>query len=311
MPLDPQARKFLDLLATLDVPELGTVPVERSRREGAQRRAAMPPGPAALVSDHLLARPNGERLLRLYKPLDAVAPLPVLIWFHGGGWVLGSVIESDAECRHLTVRSGCAVVSVDYSLSPEHPHPTALHEAYAALEWVHANAPRLGLDPARVAIGGDSAGGNLAACTARLARDRKGPPLAYQLLIYPVTDITTFDRPSHLENADGYFLTRDTMQWFSDQYVPTVADRADPNVSPLHAPDLSGLPPAFVATAEFDPLRDEGEAYAKRLTEAGVPVSYKQYLGMIHGCFSMHSYLDGGKRLLADAAAALRERLQP
>ncbi len=305
MPLDPQARMILDVIASLDVPELGTVPVEQSRQENAKRRAAMPPGPEADVSDHHAA----GALLRLYKPKGATGVLPALLWMHGGGFVLGSVQEGDAECRHLVDLAGCAVISVDYPLAPEHPYPAATDTCYAALQWVHAHARELGIDPARIAVGGDSAGGNLATSIALTARDRGGPKLAYQVLVYPVTDLSRFDRASYLENADGYFLTRESMMWFADQYVPRDADRVRSEVSPLLANDLTGLPPALVITAEYDPLRDEGAEYAARLARAGVDVTHSEYPGLIHGFFSMHTYLDGGKRVLHEVAQALKQRL--
>jgi len=265
----------------------------------------MPPGPDTDVSDHHVA----GALLRLYKPKRSPGALPVLFWMHGGGFVLGSVQESDADCRHLVELSGCAVISVDYPLAPEHPYPAATVTCYAALQWLHAHARALGLDPERIAVGGDSAGGNLATSIALTARDRGGPKLAYQVLVYPVTDLSRFDRASYLENAEGYFLTRKSMTWFADQYVPRQEDRLRPEVSPLLAIDLKGLPPALLITAEYDPLRDEGAEYAAKLARAGVDVTHSAYPGLIHGFFSMHTYLDGGKRLLHEIAQALKQRL--
>jgi len=310
MPVDPQVRKFLDLLASLNLPELSSMSPATGRQWASQQRAAVPPGPDAAVQDHHVSVRGASLLVRAYRPRTAPStPLPTLVWFHGGGFVIGSVAESDADCRHLAVLSGCAVLSVDYRLAPEHPYPAAPEDCFAAVSWIVDNAAEFGVDPARVAVGGDSAGGNLATIVALMARERGGPELAYQLLLYPVTDLGSFDTPSYLANADGYYLTRRTMQWFADQYVPDPAQRAAAHVSPLRAPDLRGLPPAFVATAEHDPLCDEGEAYAARLREAGVEVELRRYDGMIHGFFSMNAYLEGGQRVLADSAAALARAL--
>jgi acetyl esterase len=198
-----------------------------------------------------------------------------------------------------------ALVAMEYRLAPEHKFPAAPEDCYAATCWVAANAEAIGGDPRRIAIGGDSAGGNLTAVVAQMARDRGGPALAYQLLVYPVTNYG-YDKASYEENADGYLLTRDAMVWFWNHYLRSAADGNNPLASPLRANDLRGLPPAMVLTAEFDPLRDEGEAYALRLQEAGVPVTLKRYAGTIHGFFSLGAVLDQGKQAMADAAAALR-----
>jgi acetyl esterase len=233
----------------------------------------------------------------------------VLVWYHGGGWVLGDLETADASCRELAVRAGCLVVSVEYRLAPEHPFPAGVDDAWEALGWVAEHAAELGGDPARLAVGGDSAGGTLAAVVTHRARDRGGPPIAFQLLVYPVTDLR-LGHPSVEDNADGYVLTRDSMLWFRSHYVgANEADVLNPLASPLLAEDHSGLPPALIITAGYDPLRDEGEAYGRKLEEAGVPVTVHRYEGQIHGFFAMVALLDGAKEALDEAAEALRDAL--
>ena len=232
-------------------------------------------------------------------------PFPILVFFHGGGFVIGDLDSMDAPCRALANRAGCLVVSVDYRRAPEHKFPTATEDCYAAVRWVAENAASLNGDSARIAVGGDSAGGNLAAVVALMARDRGGPPLRYQLLIYPATN-HDFTTASCQENAEGYFLTTADSRWFWSQYLRDENDAANPYASPLRAEDLSGLPPALIITAEYDPLRDEGEAYAERLRQAGVAAEAKRYDGMIHGFFQMGAVIDRGKQAIEDAAQALR-----
>ena len=232
----------------------------------------------------------------------------MLLYFHGGGWVIGNIESSDALCRILTNAAGCIVVSVDYRLAPEHPFPAAVDDAYHAAMWAAANAASFGGDPLRLAVGGDSAGGNLAAVVAQIARDRGKPAIRFQLLIYPVTDAAC-DTPSYSENADGYFLTRDAMQWFWNHYARSDADRNHPYASPLRASNLAGLPAALVITAEFDPLRDEGERYAERMRAAGTPVQLTRYDGMIHGFFAMGAMIDQGRTAIQQSAEAMRAKL--
>lgn len=304
MPLDPQAKQLLDQMAAMGTPPLDSLPVPEARLLMDSMRGLMgDPEPIAHVAEQTIPVADGTIPARLYRPA-ADAPLPLLVYFHGGGWVLGGLESHDGVCRSLANQAGCAVLSIDYRLAPEHRYPTAAEDCYAALLWAAGHAAELGADPTRLAVGGDSAGGNLSAVVAILARDRKGPRLRFQLLIYPVTD-HGYDTPSYVENADGYFLTRSAMVWFWNHYLGDAAG-TDPLASPLRCPDLQGLPPALVVTAEYDPLRDEGEAYAKRLREAGVPTTLTRYHGMIHGFFTMGPLLDQGKRAVEESATALR-----
>jgi len=260
------------------------------------------------VSDATIPGPAGDIGARVYRPESGGESAPVLVWYHGGGWVIGDLETADATCRKLCARAGVVVVSVDYRLAPEHPFPAAPADAWAALEWVAERATDLGGDPDRLAVGGDSAGGNLAALVALRARDEGAPTLRHQLLVYPATDLT-MEHPSIKENGEGYFLTQSSMDWFTDHYLGAEREHADPtspHVSPLFATDLSGLAPAQVLTAELDPLRDEGDAYAERLAAAGVPVEHVSHPGLIHGFFSMGAVAPAAD----DAAAAAAERLR-
>lgn len=307
MPLDPQVQDVLDAMVALGAPPLNTLPVADARAAfialGAARRGE--PEPVSKVEDRLIPGPERAIPVRIYTP-EGYGPFPVLAFFHGGGWVIGNIDTHDATCRSLTNAAGCITVSVDYRLAPEHKFPAATEDCYAVTAWVAKNAGAINGDAARIAVGGDSAGGNLAAVVALMARDRGGPELVYQLLIYPVTDYYKPGTPSYQENAEGYFLTREGMIWFWDLYLSGEDEALHPYVSPLQAESLNGLPPAMVITAEFDPLRDEGEIYANRLKDAGVPVTYARYEGMIHGFFGMAAVIDQGKIAIAQAGAALR-----
>ena len=302
MALDSQARAFLDRLAELGAPVFGEQPVEEARR-------AMEDGAAGLFGpfepvpfeDRDLPGPAGPIPVRVYRP--GSAPAPVLVYLHGGGWVLGSVVTAHGVCATLARSSGCAVVSVDYRLAPEHRFPAAVEDAWAATAWIAEHAEEIGGRPGALAVGGDSAGGNLSAVLALRARDA-GLPLALQLLVYPVLD-ADLDTSSYREFADGYWLTRYAMEWFWEQYLPE-GDRFQPEASPLRAPDHAGVAPACVITAEYDVLRDEGEAYARRLAGAGVPVTLSRYDGQIHGFFRLPGVIDRARDALDEAAAALR-----
>jgi acetyl esterase len=259
------------------------------------------------VTDRTIPGPDDEIPIRVYRP-DAERPHPVVVYFHGGGWVVGSLDTHDPVCRHLTNAADCAVVSVDYRLAPEHPFPAATEDAVAAVEWVADEGEELGVDSDRLAVGGDSAGGNLAAVVSLVARNRHGPAIDRQVLIYPATSASD-DWPSTRENADGYFLTRSEMEWFGDQYFESDLHARNPYAFPLQACDHGGLPPATVVTAGLDPLRDEGVAYAEALADAGVDVTHRNYEGMIHGFASMleEPEVDPAHDAIAAIADDLRE----
>jgi acetyl esterase len=309
MPIDPQTRALMDNMEKMGFGDPTAQPVATTRAAQAALRPDPAPAraPLARVEDRRIPGPAGTIPVRIYTPKVAPGrPLPVLVYFHGGGWVLGDLDGFDGLCCALTQRAECVTVSVDYRLAPEHPYPAAVEDCDAALAWVAANAAALGGDPARLVVGGDSAGGNLAAVCARHARDRGGPSIALQLLIYPVTLQAAPPSASRLRLADGYFLTHALMEWFTALYIPDAARRAEADASPLLAADLAGLPPAFVLTVEFDPLVDEGETYAQRLVAAGVPVRSRRYLGTIHGFLMFNGILDTATQAVADIAGAIR-----
>jgi len=307
VPLHPQVKALLDGLAQAGGPALSEVTPAEARELFKALSALDQPEEVTRVDDRLVPGPV-DVPIRVYTPEDAIGgDAPLLVWLHGGGWVIGDLDTADAVCRALANRSGAVVVSVDYRLAPEHKAPAALDDALVALTWAVENAELLGVDAGRVAVGGDSAGGNLAAVLCQRVRDEFGPDIDFQLLVYPVIDCT-LSQPSIDENGEGYFLTKDTMVWFVGHYLGGV-DPKDPTVSPLYADSLAGLPPALVITAEFDPLRDEGEAYAAAMREAGVAVESVRYDGQIHGFFSMAALLDDAKVALDHAGAALRRVL--
>nr|MBA2282845.1 alpha/beta hydrolase [Acidimicrobiia bacterium] len=269
--VDPVLKTLLDQLAALGGPGVETMTPDDARANYQLMvvMAGAPEEVASAVDGEVAGVP-----VRTYRPAGG-DPVGTLAWFHGGGWVIGNLESADATCRKLCRGAGVVVVSVDYRLAPEHPYPAGLEDAWAGLEWVAANAAVLGVDGERLAVGGDSAGGNLAALVALRARDLGAPILRHQLLVYPATDLR-MGHPSIAENGDGYFLTREAMSWFADHYLGpdrSHGDPADPAVSPLLADDLLGVAPGHVITAELDPLRDEGDAYAARLADAGVAVA--------------------------------------
>ena len=281
MPIDPMLLAVLEAFP-MQFDDLGSMTAQEVRALFEQREP--PPGEdVASVEDLEVPGPDGPLPVRVYRPDGAAVPAPVVVFFHGGGWVLGSIATHDATCRGLANRTGAVYVSVDYRLAPEHPYPAAPEDCYAATCWVADHAADLGVDPGRLAVAGDSAGGNLAAVVCQMARDRSGPAIAFQLLIYPVTDLDLDRWPSMEENADGPLLTREGMDWFARHYVGTLPFTGDPYAAPIRAADLSGLPPAYVATAGHDPLRDEGAGYAEALAAAGVTVGYDNFATMIHG----------------------------
>jgi acetyl esterase len=262
--------------------------------------------PVALqnVEDRTIPGPGGAIPVRIYTP-EGQAPFPGLVFFHGGGWVVGDLDTHDSPCRQLAKKAGCVVVSVAYRLAPEHKFPAAVDDGYTATQWVATHATQLGIDPQRIAVGGDSAGGNLAAVIAQMARAKEGPGLMFQLLVYPAVD-GTLSFPSIQENGQGYLLTQDSIHYYYNHYVPAGTDRTHVLLSPFYAESFAGLPPAHIITAEFDPLRDEGEAYAAQLQAAGVPVTWTRYDGMIHAFFSLDGVLDQGKKAIDEAATVLR-----
>jgi len=287
----------------------GTVAEARAAYELVAGAGGEPPALEA-VDDCTFPGPSGDVALRIYSPMGA-GPFPVIVFFHGGGFTIGSLDSHDPVARQLCARAEAVVVSVDYRLAPEHPFPAAVDDSFAALTWVAANAAELGADGARLAVCGDSAGGNLAAVACLLARDAGGPAIQFQALVYPTTDARG-GYPSIEENADGAFLSADTMRWFIEHYLASSPESADDwRATPMLAPDLAGLPPALVLTAEFDPLRDEGEAYAEALRAAGNQVDVKRYDGMTHMFFQLGGVLDVARDAIAETAAALKRALHP
>ena len=292
-------------MANAGVPPLGTLPPVEARAASLARRVP-PRRPEAVhhVEDRVIRGPAGDLPVRIYRPSDERG-LPLLVWFHGGGWVIGDLGTVDLSLRKIANGARCVVVSVDYRLAPEHCFPAAVEDAFAATCWAAENVSDLGADADRLAVGGESAGGNLAAVVAQLARNAGAPRISHQTLVYPVTN-HDFSTPSYTENAEGYLLTRQAMDWFWSHYLGPEGDGSDWRTSPLRAESLAGLPPAHILTMEFDPLRDEGEAYAARLREAGVPVVLSRYDGAIHGSFTMPELLDDGARAVDEVALQLR-----
>ena len=252
--------------------------------------------------------PGGPIAVRVYRPVK-METLPALMFFHGGGFVLCNLDTHDRLCRSLAKASGCAVVSVDYRLAPENKYPAAVEDAYAATKYVAEHAAEFGIDSSRIAVGGDSAGGNLAGVVSLLARDRGGPRLKFQLLIYPLVDFNDQSASMSQFGQGDYFLTMEGMDWFKKSYLASEDAAREPSASPINATDFRGLPPAMVITAECDPLRDQGEAYARKLEAAGVQVELKRYEGMIHPFLSLAGIIDAGRTAIADAAAAIKGAL--
>ena len=317
MPLEKNTDKLLKQLSALDAPEISVLSPE------AARELSFTPPPeddfepvpvASVVERHIsVGDAHGDQGAARELPIRIYTPLVkqgkgALVYFHGGGWVLGDLDSHDAICRRLSGGAGITVISVGYRLAPETVYPGPFNDCYAATTWVADNADLLGIDALRIAVGGDSAGGNLAAAVALKARDEAWPTLRFQLLIYPVTD-ARFDTASYRDNAWGYLLTRDTMMWFWDHYVPNESDRTQAYASPLRADSLTALPPALVMTAEYDPLRDEGEAYANALRSAGVQVTQTRYTGLIHGFFNMWDEVPASRAAMRAATTALSDAL--
>ncbi len=309
MPLDPQVKAYLDQQAALDAPPRYTLPVPVAREQ--TRQAALlwgTPEPVAAVRDHIIAGPGGDLPLRIYTPAGT-APFAALVYFHGGGWVVGSIETHETLCCALANKAGCVVVSVDYRLAPENKFPAALDDCYAATEWFIANAAAFQVNPHLVAVGGDSAGGNLAAAVCLQARERQ-LPLVFQLLIYPIASYYDPASPSYLENASGFGLSRPEMIWFIDAYLASPAEAGNPLAFPLEADNLAGLPSALIITAEYDPLRDEAEQYAQKLQQAGVRVTLKRYNGLIHNFIRMGTLFDQAGEAQAFVADRLRQAFE-
>lgn len=308
--LDPEVQLLLRLLALS-----GGVPLEKlSPAEGREaiRATSRALGGDLLPLAHVDARsipgPAGEIAARLYRPYGGTDPRPLAVYYHGGGWVVGDLDTHDGVCRFLAVYAGVNVLSVDYRLAPEHRFPAAADDAFAAFRWAVAHAADLSSDASRVAVAGDSAGGNLAAVVSQRALREGGPKPAFQLLLYPVTDLST-KHESYRLFADGFFLTEKHMDWYRGHYLADESAGRDPMASPLLATELAGLPSAHVVTAGFDPLRDEGEAYARKLEAAGVAVTSKRYRGLIHGFVNTTTLGTASKRAMEEIALALREGL--
>ena len=311
--IDPQVQAVLELVIKSGRPAYNTLSPKDARQLYRDTRAASTPTPPEIgaVTNLMADGPHGPIPVRVYRPKDvaATAPRPAFVFFHGGGWVIGDLDTHDVLCRQVTAEAGIVVVAVDYRLAPEAKFPAAADDAWAATNWVVANAQTLGVDAGRLAVGGDSAGGNLAAVVALMARDAGAPQLRLQALLYPVTD-TARDTRSYQDFGDGYLLTRDGMRWFFDHYLRSKDDANDWRAAPIRARSHAGVAPALIVTAGFDPLRDEGEAYARTLREAGVRVDYVCYGGMIHGFLPMGRLIDTGNRAVSHLAASLREALR-
>ena len=306
--LDPQARALIELMVQRQVPPVHTLSPADARRMYLERRFYTQPEPPAVAEVRALQTDGGVPL-RLYRPAGSAA-LPVLVYFHGGGWVIGDLDTHDVLCRQISVAAGAAVVSVDYRLAPEHAFPAAVDDCVAATRWVRAQAAALGLDPARLAVGGDSAGGNLAAVVCIALRDAGEAQPAAQLLIYPATDQRAL-APSHTANGQGYLLTSDSIRYYRSRYLPEPLQWSDWRASPLLAADHSRLPPALVLTAGYDPLRDEGRQYADALSAAGNRVQYLCFERQVHGFITMSRILDEARTAVVVCGAWLRDALTP
>ncbi len=317
MPLDPQVKAYLDELASQDTAPLAEMSIKEIRQGTREESVALgPPEEVDRTEDRTVpglstaGEADVEVPIRIYMPISkgssSEGPLGAFVYYHGGGWVTGDIPTHEGICCHLANAAGCVVVSVGYRCAPESKYPAAVNDAFAATRWVFENAQRIGVDPGRIAVGGNSAGGNLAAAVAQMVRDRNVFKPILQVLIYPVIDFR-FDRPSYIENGEGYNLTRESMRWFWDCYLAREEDGSEPYASPIRAASLAGLPPALVQTAQYDPLRDEGEDYARRLQEAGVPVTLTRYDGMIHGFFRRGALFDRANDAVAEVVDALRE----
>lgn len=308
MRVDPQIQALLD--RGTGVPATHALSVAEARDQYEARVAFMAePAHVAKVVTQTIDGPGGSLKLRIYTPVGS-GPFPLVMFFHGSGFVLCSLDTHDGMCRNLAAGIGCVVVSVDYRLAPEHKFPKGLDDCLAATRWAAAHGAELGIYPGRIMLAGDSAGGNMAAVTALRVRDEGGPALCGQMLLYPVTDYHTPGTPSYAQNADGYGLTRNTMEWFWGHYLANPSEAENPYASPLRARDLSGLPPAYVMSAEYDPLRDEAELYGQRLRAAGVPTEITRRPGMNHGFLFWVGRVARADAAMAEACAWARQTFE-
>ncbi len=311
MPLDPQVKELLDAMEAMGFEELHNLSVEAARE-----RALSMVDPEAFpeydgrIEDRNIPGPAGDLPVRIFTP-SGDGPFPMVMYFHGGGFVVGNLDTHEAICRLLSQYSGAIVISVDYRLAPEHKFPAAVDDCLAATRWAADNAATLNGDPDRLVVAGDSAGGNLATVVALRIRDEGGPELRGQLLIYPIADHYDPGTPSYFDNAEGYFLTRKGMMWFFDHYLNSTADAEHPHVAPIKAGDLGGLPPAYVITAEYDPLRDEGDLYAQRLHENGIDTVHVPCAGMIHGFYTFVGAVDKATEVVEDSCRWLQRITAP
>jgi acetyl esterase len=304
MTLDPQTKFVLEQLAAAGAP-----PMEKLTPQQARAAMMLPKGevePVGKVEDRTIPGPESDIPVRVYYPKEEQGSYPALVFYHGGGWVVGNIDSHDDICRSLTNLANCVTISVDYRLAPEHKFPAAVEDSFAAFQYVFEHAEEFQVDRARIAVGGDSAGGNLAAVVTNLAKGKKAPSICYQLLLYPSTKLAGEPTVSMKENSEGYFLTSGTMAWFRDCYLNSEEDKQNPKASPMLFGNFKDLPPTLVITAEYDPLRDEGEEYADKLAEAGVQVEKVRYNGTIHGFISMAAVINQGKEALNKAGNALK-----
>ena len=307
MELDPQAQAIVDRANSSDAPSIMESTPEQARKmmDAVLNLYGWQGPEMASVKDIQVPGPAGDITCRVFTPNGVAEAAPVLVYFHGSGWVIGGLDSHENEARHYADGASCIVVVPDYRLAPENKFPAAAEDCYAVLIWVAGNAAHLGGNPDNIAIAGDSAGGNLTAAVSQMALRRDGPSLVYQILVYPVCD-THHHWDSYKRNSEGYYLTTAAMAWFREQYLGTEADREDYRASPVIGDQLTGLPPALVMTAGFDPLCDEAEAYANRMREAGVEVEYICYENQIHGFVSFAGVIDDGKEFIAQACKSLR-----
>jgi len=309
--LDPGVAWVLEKAASTGLPPMTDLspPEARAQYKESVKPLDVAMAPMDSVTDRAIGTESSYVQVRLYVPAQTGVADPLLVFLHGGGWTIGDLDTHDRTCRYIAAQAGCRVLSVDYALAPENPFPAAVQDVVRVWRALAENPADFGADPARLAVGGDSAGGNLAAVLVHMARAEGLPLPSFQLLVYPSTDLVT-DYPSRSENAEGFLLTRELTNWFVGHYIADEAARSDPRASPLNFADFEGLPPAHIQTAGYDPIRDEGTAYAGRLRAAGVPVDHRHYDGLVHGYLHLAGYIEPAKSALNDAVAALRRAFQ-